>query len=89
MPSKGLEPLTCSLQDYCSTIKLKRHIDYFRTSCGGFEPPSGWLTATYSTLKLARLLFIEKRLRGDSNPWCTHNCFQDNHNKPLCHSALF
>lgn len=57
MPSKGLELLTCSLQDYCSTIKLRRHrLSYlltYKTSCGGFEPPSGWLTATYSAIKLA------------------------------------
>jgi hypothetical protein len=50
------------------------------SSCGGFEPPTEWLTATYFTIKLA-----ENGQKGIRTPGVKHNSFQGYHNKPLCH----
>lgn len=50
----GFEPATSCMQNMRSTkLPLQATMSYVR-----FELTSGWLTATYSTIKLVRSIFL-------------------------------
>lgn len=53
MRSIGFEPI---VPKHGFTIHRNNHSATIKTSHGRLELPSGWLTATYSTLKLVRHL---------------------------------